>query len=163
MKTLSIVKNNPEKDEKNLKKNTKLIVKNNKEKNKENNLKKNKTKSKEKRGKSTDDINKGKNMKINSKIIVKNKVILNDISNNSKKSLKSKSLKERNAKINFKNNININFGKIPSSYVTYEPRLFNDKIMKKWEEINQKDWYILSPKSRAIANEEMKKLNKEKI
>ena len=30
--------------------------------------------------------------------------------------------------------------------------------MKKWEEIHKKNWYKLSPRSRAIANEEMEKI-----
>ena len=89
----------------------------------------------------------------------KYKNALNDVKSNIPKIQRSKSVKAKNMQINYKNNININIGgKVPSSYSTYVPRLYNDKIMKKWEEIHKKNWYKLSPRSRAIANEEMEKI-----
>jgi hypothetical protein len=40
----------------------------------------------------------------------------------------------------------------------YCPRLYNEKIMKKWEEINKKNWYKLNPEERMKANEEMEEM-----
>jgi hypothetical protein len=42
----------------------------------------------------------------------------------------------------------------------YTPRLFNDKILKKWEELNKKNWYNLTPLERSLANQEMEKMIK---
>ena len=36
--------------------------------------------------------------------------------------------------------------------------MHNEKILKKWEKENNKNWYNLSPNSRIKANEEMSKL-----
>lgn len=40
----------------------------------------------------------------------------------------------------------------------YCPRLYNEKIMKKWEEINNKNWYKLNPEERMKANQEMEEM-----
>ncbi len=40
----------------------------------------------------------------------------------------------------------------------YCPRIYNEKIMKKWEEINKKNWYKLNPEERMKANEEMEEM-----
>ena len=42
----------------------------------------------------------------------------------------------------------------------YTPRLFNDKILKKWEELNKKNWYKLNPTERSLVNQEMEKMIK---
>ena len=40
----------------------------------------------------------------------------------------------------------------------YCPRIYNEKIMKKWEEINNKNWYKLNPEERMKANQEMEEM-----
>ena len=101
------------------------------------------------------------NSKLNEKINIQNnkvnnikaKNVLNEVTNNIPKIQRSKSAKGHNFQVNYKNNINTNIGgKVPSFYLTYVPRLYNDKILKKWEEANHKQWYKLSPKTRKIAN-----------
>ena len=46
---------------------------------------------------------------------------------------------------------------------TYCPRIHPERIMKKWGEIHNKNWYNLSPKSRLKANEEMNQMIKDGI
>jgi hypothetical protein len=44
----------------------------------------------------------------------------------------------------------------------YIPRMYSEEILKKWEKLNNKNWYNLSPKSRSKANEEMSKIKSKK-
>jgi len=46
---------------------------------------------------------------------------------------------------------------------TYCPRIHPERIMKKWGEIHNKNWYNLSPNSRLKANEEMNQMIKDGI
>ena len=46
---------------------------------------------------------------------------------------------------------------------TYCPRFHPERIMKKWGEIHNKNWYNLSPNSRLKANEEMNQMIKDGI
>ena len=125
-------------------------------KNKENKDLKLKTKQNEKRGISADSIF-NSNINFNNK---KNKEKSEQkfITINVNKTDKPKSVKTKRIKINFSNNINIGSGGKNLFHSIYEPRLYNERILKKWEESSHKDWYQLSPKSRAIANEEMEKI-----
>ena len=45
----------------------------------------------------------------------------------------------------------------------YCPRIYNEKIMKKWEEINKKNWYKLNPEERMKANQEMEQMIRNNI
>ena len=84
----------------------------------------------------------------------------------SKDSIYSKSfLGNNNNKSNktkiFNNPLKLNrnySGSNVSNNTLYVPRMHNEKILKKWEKENNKNWYNLSPNSRIKANEEMSKL-----
>ena len=45
----------------------------------------------------------------------------------------------------------------------YCPRLYNEKIMKKWEEVNNKNWYKLNTEERIKANQEMEQMIRNNI
>ena len=156
--------NNITKETKESKSKSKIISNTNKENSKFKNKINKKVITKEKRGISSDttyNIHSKLNEKntLNKINNIKYKNALKDVTSNIPKIQRAKSVKAKNIQINYKNNININIGgKVPSHYSTYVPRLYNDKIMKKWEEVHKKNWYKLSPRSRAIANEEMEKI-----
>ena len=156
--------NNITKETKESKSKSKIISNTNKENSKFKNKINKKVITKEKRGISSDttyNIHSKLNEKntLNKINNIKYKNALKEVASNIPKIQRAKSVKAKNIQINYKNNININIGgKVPSHYSTYVPRLYNDKIMKKWEEVHKKNWYKLSPRSRAIANEEMEKI-----
>ena len=56
-----------------------------------------------------------------------------------------------------------NFLKLNVNKITYCPRIHPERIMKKWGEIHNKNFYDLSPNSRIKANEEMSKMIKDGI
>ena len=88
----------------------------------------------------------------------------------SKDSIYSKSFLGNNNKSNktkiFNNPLKLNrnySGSNINNNTLYVPRMHNEKILKKWEKENNKNWYNLSPNSRIKANEEMSKfLNENK-
>jgi len=78
--------------------------------------------------------------------------IKNNNNNNNKKREKPKSVSNKTTNL---------INKVNQKGSFYIPRLYNEKIIKKWETINNKKWYSLSPNSRAKANEEMAKIAKQ--
>ena len=72
-----------------------------------------------------------------------------------KESLNSTFLKSNSVKFSKINNKEIK--------ATYCPRIHPERIMKKWGEIHNTNWYNLSPNSRLKANEEMNQMIKDGI
>jgi hypothetical protein len=101
-----------------------------------------------KRGISTDTYN------YYSKKQNKNMDIKNNTNNNNNNNKREKPKSASNKTTNLINKVN-------QKTYSYIPRLYNEKVIKKWETINNKKWYSLSPNSRAKANEEMAKIAKQ--
>ena len=81
-----------------------------------------------------------------------NKNLDNKNNNNNNKKEKPKSVHHKSSNL---------ISKVNQNHASYIPRLYNEKIIKKWETLNNKKWYSLSPNSRAKANEEMAKIAKQ--
>ena len=75
-----------------------------------------------------------------------------------KKKIKKKIFVKKSLSVNNRNSLFLN-NKLKNLYI---PRMYSEEILKKWEKLNNKNWYNLSPKSRSKANEEMSKIKSKK-
>ena len=85
-----------------------------------------------------------------------NSIYINNFS--LKKKIKKNFFAKKSLSVNKRNSLFLN-NKLKNIYI---PRMYSEEILKKWEKLNNKNWYNLSPKSRAKANEEMSKIKSKK-
>ena len=83
---------------------------------------------------------------------------INSINFSLKKKMKNKIFLKKSLSVNKRNTLFLK-NNLQNVYV---PRMFSEEILKKWEKLNNKNWYNLSPKSRSKANEEMLKIKNKK-